>query len=138
MNDTTRVPYAEVDFVNVGDIVEMKHPAHAGEIYKVVGFGRTKVTIEAEDGTRYKIAEAGVRKTEKAFTSTAPTAPTVWPGTVVEIRPGVKIGGVGGLTGQRFVVLALPSNGKVRLARLGGDNGRYLLMADHAIKIVEV
>jgi hypothetical protein len=138
MNDTARVPYTEVDFVNVGDIVEMKHPAHAGEVYKVVGFGRTKVTIEAEDGTRYKIAEAGVRKTERPFTSTAPTAPTVWPGTVVEMNPGVKVSGAGDLTGRRFVVLALPRDGKVRLARLGGDNGRYMLVADHAIKVVEV
>jgi hypothetical protein len=120
------------------EIVELlsPDPRYPANVFRVVKVARTKCTIEQQDGARWVIDLRGVRKTDREFVSTAPSSPRVYLGTVVRITDAAVARKLKTTTETLFVVFK-HGNSTVNVARLGGDNDRYLRLRDNVIEVVD-
>lgn len=116
------------DLVRLGEFVGTK--AQAKVVWKVERrvpvAGRTDYAVVPVTGGRGLRAQAShlvpASEADKARYANAPEVPKVFVGTVIEVAPRTLRGAA---DGTRFVVLNVNTDGTVKVAVLGGDEGRY-------------
>lgn len=115
----------------VGDVI-----TYQGKRYKVLNEKRVNWLIQDESGKQYnlRIGSAGAVKAEDQ-TWNGPAEKTEYQKYMESVEAGITLGTAVILSDNRlvkkygahtYVVIAMPSNGTLRLAKLGGADGQYL------------
>ena len=124
----------------IGDLVRVRDEyakQHQGKIWRISKILKVNVLAEPIGGGRSlrvnpELLEAAPEGTE-AQVKTIPFLPTLWPGQVVTVSgPGWREP-----KDRFYVVIRQGNDEKVKIARLGGDDGRYWSSVPRAMITVE-
>lgn len=126
-----------------GTVIKMRD----GKRYKITKLNPVNVKIIGEDGKTYTYnRESASRHIDEDQSWDGPKEKTDYQKYVEIVEVGATLGTAVELVGRyaskypgTYVVIAMPNNGTMRLAKLGGEGGRYLRNIEAKdIKIVTV
>lgn len=107
----------------IGSVVQIDPtyvPEAAGKVYEVVKKNRTTVEVRSETGKHIRVDRTLLAPATRAFAEVLEVS-SLTLGSVVTFKVNFR----DVTTDMRFVVLAVNRDDTYRLARLGGDAGRY-------------
>jgi hypothetical protein len=117
------VPFLSAGDLAVGDVVEFAAnyaPKFKGQVFRVTKTLQKNVMLEDENGGTLRTDPFMLLRSDKPFTPNE--GPALVLGSLVRLKP--RNAGRWGDT--LFSVVDNPKGGKVRLAKVGGDKGRWL------------
>lgn len=133
MPEITTIPFLSAADLNEGDVVEFidKYtPKFRGKTFRVTNVLKKNVDVVDEQGSEVRTDPFLLMKSDKPFRPVE--GPGLMLGSLVRLKP--RNAGKWGDT--LFSVTSRPANGKVQLAKVGGDRNRHL--AGVSVRMLDV
>jgi hypothetical protein len=135
MSSNPDVFFFRTEDIKVGDIVEMDAESRfAGRPFQVIKVNKTTFDVKGEDGTMVRADRLMVCPSDKPFTPVADDE-VITLGSIVTFKRDTRVGQKIVGTSVMFAVLKLNGD-KISIARLGGEEGKYLNVAKTSVAVV--